>query len=766
MYKRFTPIPVAMAAALAILTGTAWAGPVLESPWPPDVTEMVLMIAAIVVIFGAAFAAAAWSDRKRVSKDSSDIERKKLDRPRIQQRVGGVFAGGIVRPAFLDAFRKLTPVHQMKNPVMFTVWVGTVLMIVLLVSQIAHGQPFVFTVGIGILLLATVLFANFAEAVAEQRGRAQADSLRKTRTETIARKLDKSSGTEINVGSNELRRGDRVVIEAGELIPCDGEIVEGIATVDESAITGESAPVVREAGGDRSSVTGGTKVLTDRIVVEVTADPGETFLDRMIGLVEGAKRQKTPNELALTILLAACTIMFLTVCLTLFVFGRYFSVNLDLASLTALLVCLIPTTIGALLSAIGIAGMDRALRANVIAKSGRAVEVSGDIDVLLLDKTGTITIGNRQATRFFPLDGATDTEVRDLAALSSIADSTPEGKSIVALAERLGSKVAGPASSTAGMTFVEFTAQTRMSGVDLPDGTRLRKGASDTMRRHAEAHGAEIPENLQWIVDEIARNGGTPLVLTRNANPVGVIQLQDVLKEGIRERFERLRRMGLKTVMITGDNPLTAAYIADQAGVDDFMAEAKPEDKLAYIRREQAAGKLVAMMGDGTNDAPALAQADVAVAMNSGTQAAKEAGNMVDLDNDPTKLIEVVEIGKQLLMTRGALTTFSIANDVAKYFAIIPAIFAGAIPALKILDIMHLASPQSAILSATIFNALVIPALIPVALRGVRYRAVGAQALLRRNVFVYGLGGVALPFLVIKLIDLVLVAVGLGGGHA
>lgn len=720
--------------------------------------SLLLEIGAVVAVFGGALLWAAIADRNVTATHVERFPARKLARPRIRQRVGGVFQADIVKPALIGAFRKLGIRAQARNPVMFTVWVGTLLMVLELARRLLRGEPFGYTLLITLLLFVTVLFANFAEAVAEERGRAQADSLRKTREETPARRI--AGQTEEQVSSSILRAGDVVVVEEGEIIPRDGEIIEGVASIDESAITGESAPVIREAGGDNSSVTGGTKVLSDRIVVRITTEAGESFLDRMIALVEGAKRQKTPNELALTILLAACTIMFLIVCVTLFVFGAFFGIHLQLASLVALLVCLIPTTIGALLSAIGIAGMDRALKANVIAKSGRSVETSGDIDVLLLDKTGTITEGSRQATHFHTLDGHSPDEIRDLAALASLADTTPEGKSIVALAERLDSPVVQRDNRPAVLDFVPFSAQTRMSGVDLPDGTHLRKGASGTVRSYVEHLGGKAPPNLQPTVDAIASSGGTPLVLARNEQVLGVIQLEDVLKTGIRERFDRLRRMGLKTVMITGDNPLTAACIAREAGVDDFVAEAKPEDKLAYIRREQTEGRLVAMMGDGTNDAPALAQADVAVAMNSGTQAAKEAGNMVDLDNDPTKLIEVVEIGKQLLMTRGALTTFSIANDVAKYFAIIPAIFAGAIPALKVLDIMRLASPQSAILSATLFNAIIIPLLIPVAIRGVRYRPVGAQALLRRNVFLYGLGGLVLPFIGIKLIDMALMAMG------
>lgn len=751
------PKQILTAFALVLFTPCAsFAAPVFTDRPPVDSGMLGEYILCIAVVFLLSIAISEIADRSAAAKAAAGLNPEKLARPRIQQRVGGIFRGGIVKPAIVDAFRKLHPASELKNPVMFTVWVGTIMMAVLVAQEVANGRPWQYSAVIALLLFITVLFANFAEAVAEQRGKAQADSLRKTREETFARKV--VNAREIETISTDLRSGDVVIVEAGELIPCDGEIIEGVATVDESAITGESAPVVREAGGDRSSVTGGTKVLTDRIVVRVSADPGATFLDRMISLVEGARRKKTPNELALTILLAACTIMFLIVCVTLYVFGEYFHVRLEIASLAALLVCLIPTTIGALLSAIGIAGMDRALKANVIAKSGRAVETSGDIDVLLLDKTGTITVGNRRATRFHSVNGAKEEEVRDFAVLASLADTTPEGKSIVALGSVLGSAFAERKNRPAILDFVPFSAQSRMSGVDLPDGMKLRKGASETMRAYCEGRAGSVPCELGELVGRIAENGGTPLVLAKGADLIGVIELQDVLKEGIRERFDRLRRMGLKTVMITGDNPLTASYIAREAGVDDFVAEAKPEDKLNYIRAEQAQGRLVAMMGDGTNDAPALAQADVAVAMNSGTQAAKEAGNMVDLDNDPTKLIEVVEIGKQLLMTRGALTTFSIANDVAKYFAIIPAIFAGAIPALAVLNVMHLATPQSAVLSATIFNAAIIPLLIPIALRGVKYRAVGAQALLRRNVLIYGLWGVILPFIAIKLIDMILVA--------
>ncbi|MEP7235455.1 MAG: potassium-transporting ATPase subunit KdpB, partial [Ignavibacteriota bacterium] len=608
------------------------------------------------------------------------------------------------------------------------------------------------------ILFATLLFANFAEAIAEARGKAQAASLRKAREETPAT-IVLPNGERKKVSSSLLKKDDVFFVTAGELIPMDGEIIEGLATIDESAITGESAPVIRESGGDKSGVTGGTKVLTDSIKVRVTVSAGESFLDKMIQLVEGASRQKTPNEIALSILLAGFTMMFIIVTVTLEPFGRYANTPIAIASLVSLFVCLIPTTIGGLLSAIGIAGMDRALRANVISKSGKAVETAGDIDVLLLDKTGTITIGNRKATKFYAANAAEEKNFIRLCAISSLSDETPEGKSIIELSEQLGVKVLR--SDYSNSTFMQFTAQTRMSGVDLPNGTSVRKGSIDVIRKLAESSGSSIPQNMDDIITEIASNGGTPLAVAENGKFAGVIQLQDIIKTGITERFARLRKMGVKTVMVTGDNPLTAKYIANIAGVDDFIAEAKPEDKLAYIRSEQALGKLVAMMGDGTNDAPALAQADVGVAMNSGTQAAKEAGNMVDLDNDPTKLIEIVEIGKQLLITRGTLTTFSIANDVAKYFAIVPALFIASIPALQKLNIMGLVSPQSAILSAVIFNAIIIPMLIPLALRGVQYKPIGASKLLARNLLIYGLGGVILPFIGIKIIDMIVAAIGL-----
>jgi K+-transporting ATPase ATPase B chain len=660
-----------------------------------------------------------------------------------------LFQPELVGTAFRESFVKLNPAVLIKNPVMFTVEIGTLVMLLLTVYIALTGDTSQGSLGynlvITLILLVTVLFANFAEAIAEARGKAQAESLRKTRQETPARLLDGRT-----ISSALLKKGDRFVCEAGDLIPADGEIIEGLATIDESAITGESAPVIREAGGDKSSVTGGTKVLSDHIVVEVTTQPGESFLDKMIALVEGASRQKTPNEIALTILLAGFTLIFIIVCVTLKPFADYAQTPITVAALISLFVCLIPTTIGGLLSAIGIAGMDRALRANVIAKSGRAVETAGDIDTLLLDKTGTITIGNRKATNFYPAPGVGQAEMIRAAALSSLADETPEGKSIVELA--------GPdvtrRLSIQGTTLIKFTAETRSSGIDLAEGTRIRKGAVDAIQRLVEKAGNPFPKAVTERANQIAANGGTPLVVAENEVVKGVVELQDIIKPGIAERFDRLRKMGVKTVMVTGDNPLTAKFIAEKAGVDDFIAEAKPEDKMQYIRQEQTGGKLVAMMGDGTNDAPALAQADVGVAMNSGTQAAKEAGNMVDLDNDPTKLIEVVEIGKQLLITRGTLTTFSIANDVAKYFAIVPALFVVSIPALQSLNIMRLHSPESAILSAVIFNALIIPFLIPLALRGVEYKPIGASALLRRNLFVYGFGGLMAPFIGIKLIDL------------
>jgi K+-transporting ATPase ATPase B chain len=661
-----------------------------------------------------------------------------------------LFQGDQVREAFRQSFVKLNPRLLFRNPVMFTVEVSAAVMLVVTIFSLFNkGQgSFGYNLTVFIILFITVQFATFAEAIAEARGKAQAESLRKTREETPARLL--VDGKEKTVMSSLLRKGDIFICETGDNIPTDGEIIEGIATIDESAITGESAPVIRESGGDKSSVTGGTKVLSDKIKVMVTTQPGESFLDKMIALVEGASRQKTPNEIALTILLAGFTLIFVIVCVTLKHFGDY---AITIAAFISLFVCLIPTTIGGLLSAIGIAGMDRALRANVITKSGKAVETAGDLDTLLLDKTGTITIGNRKATNFYPTSGIKEEDFVTACVLSSLADETPEGKSIVELGEQGKTKVSVKVPDNS--TFIKFTAETRSSGLDTPDGLRIRKGAFDSIRNIALKAGNPFPSDVEENVKTISSNGGTPLVVSQNEKILGVIELQDIIKTGIAERFERLRKMGVKTVMVTGDNPLTAKFIANKAGVDDFIAEAKPEDKMNYIKAEQQGGKLVAMMGDGTNDAPALAQADVGVAMNSGTQAAKEAGNMVDLDNDPTKLIEIVEIGKQLLMTRGTLTTFSIANDVAKYFAIVPALFMVSIPALRALNIMDLHSPQSAILSAIIFNAVIIPMLIPLALKGVEYKPIGASALLRRNLLIYGLGGILVPFIGIKLIDLV-----------
>ena len=674
----------------------------------------------------------------------------------MKTQSASLFQKELVHEAIKQSFVKLNPRLLFRNPVMFTVEIGTVVMLIvslwILSGENTQGS-FNYNFIVFLILFATLLFANFAEAIAEARGKAQADSLRKTREETRAKLVSSNvQGFDVatrEVMSAQMKKGDVFICEAGDNIPMDGEIIEGLATIDESAITGESAPVIREAGGDKSSVTGGTKVLSDRIKVRVTTAPGESFLDKMIALVEGATRQKTPNEIALTILLAGFTLVFIIVCTTLQPFATYANTPITIAAFISLFVCLIPTTIGGLLSAIGIAGMDRALRANVITKSGKAVETAGDVDVLLLDKTGTITIGNRKATNFYPAKGITEAHFTKCAVLSSIADETPEGKSILELAN------ATPTSYTLqNPHFVLFTAETRSSGVDFED-TRIRKGAFDSIRNLTEGAGNRFPEEIYSKVKEISSNGGTPLVVSENERVIGVIELQDIIKTGISERFERLRKMGVKTVMVTGDNPLTARFIAQKAGVDDFIAEAKPEDKMNYIKKEQEGGRLVAMMGDGTNDAPALAQADVGVAMNSGTQAAKEAGNMVDLDNDPTKLIEIVEIGKQLLMTRGTLTTFSIANDVAKYFAIIPALFIASIPALQGLNVMHLTSPESAILSAIIFNAIIIPILIPLALKGVKYTPIGASALLRRNLLIYGLGGVLIPFAGIKLIDMV-----------
>jgi K+-transporting ATPase ATPase B chain len=659
----------------------------------------------------------------------------------------------LVRSAAWSSLLKLNPRNMMGNPVMFVVEIGSVITSVLLILH--PHQAFGFNLQITLWLWFTVLFANFAEAMAEGRGKAQAETLRRARSETVARRIT-SDGKIEEIPSAKLRAGDLVSVSAGELIPGDGEIVEGVASVDESAITGESAPVIREAGGDRSAVTGGTRVLSDYIKVKITSNPGETFLDRMIALVEGAARQKTPNEIALNILLAGLTIIFLLAVVTLQPFAIYSGSPQTVFVLVSLLVCLIPTTIGGLLSAIGIAGMDRLVQHNVLAMSGRAVEAAGDVNTLLLDKTGTITFGNRQATEFLPAPGVTEAVMADAAQLSSLADETPEGRSIVVLAkERYGLRGRDFAAHEA--EFIAFTAQTRMSGVNL-DGREIRKGASEAIARYLEQNNSAMPQEVRAAVERIASSGGTPLVVTENRRAMGVIHLKDVVKGGIRDRFAQLRSMGIRTVMITGDNPLTAAAIAREAGVDDFLAQATPEDKLKLIRSEQAGGKLVAMTGDGTNDAPALAQADVGVAMNTGTQAAKEAGNMVDLDSNPTKLIEVVEIGKQLLMTRGALTTFSIANDVAKYFAIIPAMFAVTFPVLNALNIMHLKTPQSAVLSAVIFNALIIIALIPLALRGVKYRAMNAEALLRRNLFIYGVGGLIAPFVGIKIIDMLITA--------
>ena len=675
----------------------------------------------------------------------------------IHRRKQRLFEHSLVNEALNQSFIKLNPRIMFRNPVMFAVEICTGVMLAVCIWIITGEKTqggLVYNIIVFAVLLLTLLFANFAEAIAEARGKAQADSLRKTREETPAKKIfpvGEIYTHEIKiVPSSQLSKGDIFFCEAGDTIPIDGEIIEGIATIDESAITGESAPVIREAGGDKSSVTGGTKVLSDQIKVRVTTEPGESFLDKMIALVEGASRQKTPNEIALTILLAGFTLIFIIVCVTLQPFGEYANTPITIAAFISLFVCLIPTTIGGLLSAIGIAGMDRALRANVITKSGKAVETAGDIDTLLLDKTGTITIGNRKATNFYPANGIDEKLFIETAVLSSLADETPEGKSIVELG-----KLDPSSFNTHNSSFIKFTAETRSSGMNMADGTKVRKGAANVIRNMVIKAGNIFPSETAERVKIISSNGGTPLVVSRNTTALGVIELQDIIKPGIKERFERLRKMGIKTVMVTGDNPLTAKFIAEKAGVDDFIAEANPEDKMAYIKKEQQQGKLVAMMGDGTNDAPALAQADVGVAMNSGTAAAKEAGNMVDLDNDPTKLIEVVEIGKQLLMTRGTLTTFSIANDVAKYFAIVPALFILSVPALQGLNIMHLHSPESAILSAIIFNAIIIPLLIPLALKGVVYRPIGASALLRRNLLIYGLGGVIVPFIGIKLLDLV-----------
>ena len=667
----------------------------------------------------------------------------------------------ILRQAVIGSFQKLNPRYMMKNPVMFVVEVGCAITLVLsffpnVFGDLAQSNLRTYNIIVCVILFITVLFANFAESVAEGRGKAQAASLKKTQKDTKARLL-LENGTEKTVLSSELKKGDVVLVKSGEIIPGDGEVIEGIASVDESAITGESAPVVRESGGDFCSVTGGTTIVSDWLKIRITSEAGNSFLDRMIALVEGATRKKTPNEIALTILLAGFTLVFVIVCITLIPMADYTNIDhpgtyISIAAILSLFVCLIPTTIGGLLSAIGIAGMDRALRANVITKSGKAVETAGDVDTLLLDKTGTITIGNRKATKFHPAPGIDEKAFVEACLLSSLSDETPEGKSVIELGRENGHRMRDL--NTAGAHMIKFTAETKCSGVDLQDGTQIRKGAFDAIRRIVESAGNKFPKEVEEAIAVISGNGGTPLVVCVNKAVLGVIELQDIIKPGIQERFERLRKMGVKTVMVTGDNPLTAKYIAEKAGVDDFIAEAKPEDKMEYIKKEQQAGKLVAMMGDGTNDAPALAQANVGVAMNSGTQAAKEAGNMVDLDNDPTKLIEIVEIGKQLLMTRGTLTTFSIANDVAKYFAIIPALFMVAIPQLAPLNIMGLHSPETAILSAIIFNAVIIPILIPLALRGVRYKPIGASALLRRNLLIYGLGGVIAPFIGIKLIDM------------
>jgi K+-transporting ATPase ATPase B chain len=705
---------------------------------------------------------------------------KTPEHPRPPRRIRSrkLFDPEIMRDALKQSFVMLRPDIQWSNPVMFVVEIGAVLTLLFiiqaLVSTSASQVPITYFIALDFWLFLTVLFANFATALAEARGKAQADSLRRTRSETPAYRLKAGDVVE-EVLSTDLRPGDRVLIIAGQVIPSDGEVIKGIASVDESAITGESAPVIREAGGDRSGVTGGTRVISDRIVVKITALPGQAFLDRMIALVEGAVRQKTPNEIALTLVLSGLTLAFLIVVVPIWPMAwnaeQYMtsylglseplkSLGTDVPTLVALLVCLIPTTIGALLAAIGIAGMDRALQANIIAKSGKAVETAGDIDTVLLDKTGTITVGNRHATKFEPVSGYTQVKLALLAALASTADETPEGKSIITAAQAVG-VAARELNAPSDAQFISFSAQTRMSGIDLSDGRCIRKGAPDAVIAFVQQRNGVIPAELQRTVDAIASEGATPLAVAEGSKIAGVVALEDILKTGMSERFERLRNMGLRTVMITGDNPLTAATIAKQAGVDDFVAQATPESKLAYIRKEQTDGKLVAMMGDGTNDAPALAQADVGLAMNSGTQAAKEAGNMVDLDSDPTKLIEVVEVGKQLLMTRGALTTFSVANDVAKYFAIVPALFAGTLPWLKAMDIMDLHSPTSAILSAVIFNAIIIPALIPVALKGVKYRPLGADALLRRNLLIWGVGGVILPFIGIKLIDVVLSAMHL-----
>jgi K+-transporting ATPase ATPase B chain len=682
---------------------------------------------------------------------------------RPQAQAIALFDRSILKEAGKESLRKLSPAKVIHNPVMFVVEIGSILTTLIAIrdaiAPTADSAPLWFTISISVWLWFTVIFANLAEAVAEGRGKAQAASLRKMRTQTTARKLKSPKGPEESVAADSLRTGDLVVVDAGELVPGDGEVIEGVASVDESAITGESAPVIRESGGDRSAVTGGTRVLSDRIVIKITSDPGQTFLDRMIALVEGASRQKTPNEIALHILLVGMTIVFLLACVTLVPLAAYSSIRLSATVIVALLVCLIPTTIGGLLSAIGIAGMDRLIRKNVIAMSGRAIEAAGDVDTLLLDKTGTITLGNRMATEFIPVGGSSVEVLADAAQLASLADETPEGRSIVVLAKEK-FKLRGRNIDQLGAQFVKFSALTRMSGCDL-DGRKIRKGAVDAIKSWVESMGGEVPAALTEIAQKIADQGATPLAVAEGKNILGVVRLNDVVKGGIKERFERFRAMGIRTVMITGDNPRTAAAIAKEAGVDDFLAEATPEAKMRLIKAEQAKGKLVAMTGDGTNDAPALAQADVGVAMNSGTQAAKEAGNMIDLESNPTKLLEIVEVGKQLLMTRGALTTFSIANDVAKYFAILPAMFMGAFPEIAPLNVMGLASPSSAILSAVIFNAIIIVLLIPLALRGVKYRPLGAAALFRRSMLIYGLGGIVAPFIGIKIIDLALKALHL-----
>jgi K+-transporting ATPase ATPase B chain len=694
-----------------------------------------------------------------MSMNPEAIQSSGGETPRHREAKKSLWTSGIVNRAILDCLRKLNPRTLMKNPVMFVVEVGAVITTVDLIRYIANHLPGIgFALQITLWLWFTVLFANFAEAMAEGRGKAQADTLRRARSETIANRL-MPDGTILKVSGSKLRTGDKVTVTAGEFIPGDGEVIEGVASVDESAITGESAPVIRESGGDRSAVTGGTRVLSDEIKVRITANPGETFLDRMIKLVEGAERQKTPNEIALNILLAGLTIIFLLAVVTLQPMAIYSGAPQSVFVLISLLVCLIPTTIGGLLSAIGIAGMDRVVQKNVLAMSGRAVEAAGDVDTLLLDKTGTITLGNRRATELIPAPGVSEKNLADAAQLASFSDETPEGRSIVVLAkEKYGLR--GREFSPYGATFIPFSATTRMSGVDL-DGREIRKGAPASIIQYCAQSGYQMPPEVDEVVKAISNAGGTPLLVAEDHRVLGTIYLKDIVKGGMRERFDQLRAMGIRTVMITGDNPLTAAAIAKEAGVDDFLAQARPEDKLALIRREQAKGKLVAMTGDGTNDAPALAQADVGLAMNAGTQAAKEAGNMVDLDSNPTKLIEVVEIGKQLLITRGALTTFSVANDVAKYFAIIPAMFAGAFPQLNVLNIMGLKTPESAVLSAVVFNAVIIIALVPLALRGVKYRPMGAESLLRRNLFIYGFGGVIAPFIFIKLIDMLITRIGL-----